>query len=253
MMAAPGIGVHRQSSKASSRIEFRPPKPQNEYLWVNFEGPNQRFKAKIGRTQSFIASKSHRLRKAKQLQNLRDSIQPLPTHRDELYPADRKEESNDSSESNGDLTRSVVCRAVGIGVQAAFPIFSVSTNASLDFYFQYCMYWLNLYHEAEYSVTFTPRGSYFVNTYHRSSSYLQNVFPTLLCSYDDAMHSNINGSASNNTGSSCKCRVNASCKCRPWQCFCSRNEEPLGAGSFSIKGSNHQVITRSNWGRLWVR
>lgn len=163
MMAAPGLSVYPQSSKASSRIACRPAKPQIELLWLNMEGQNLRSQAKIGHKQSFIASQNHRLRKAKQLQSLRDSIQPLPTHRHKFYPADRKEKSKDSCESNGYPGRSVVDRALGIGLQQAFPLFSVSTHASLDYYFQYCMYLLSAYLEAEYSVTFTQRGSCFAD------------------------------------------------------------------------------------------
>lgn len=148
IMSAPDIGVHHQSSKASRRINFRPPKPQNEYLWVNLEGQNLQSKTKIGQTQSFLASKSHRLRKAKKLQDLKDSIQLSPAHGHEIYPADRKHKSDDSCDSNERLARLVVHRALGVGVQEAFPVFSVSTNASLDFYFQYCMYLSNVDFEA---------------------------------------------------------------------------------------------------------
>ncbi|KAJ5729121.1 uncharacterized protein N7483_003629 [Penicillium malachiteum] len=131
----------QQSPNTVGRNESRPPHPPKKYLWVpvNLKDPKLQNEASFGRTQSFLKSEGHRLRKAKQLEKLRASIRSLPAQSSKLYATDQEREFNDTRQSKSDQAGLVVQvdQAFGIGVQVAFPSFSIPTSTSLDFYLKY--------------------------------------------------------------------------------------------------------------------
>lgn len=140
MVADSFIGISEAPDDLPQQtLDLRCPPPQKTtaFFWVNDQGNKDPCHISSRRKQSFIRTRSHRLRKETQLKKLKESLEPFPGSKPS-FTDHQKFQNEERGENENDRHAPVLSRSMQAGLVEAFPSLPRYTNESLDFYFHHC-------------------------------------------------------------------------------------------------------------------
>jgi hypothetical protein len=110
------------------------PQKTTSFLWVTTQGHKDQSNISSRRKQSFVKTRTHRLRKETQLQKLKASLEPFPRPKTSCTSDQSYQDGvRDGNEENRHAPPAVLSRSMQAGLFEAFHALPRNTNESMDF------------------------------------------------------------------------------------------------------------------------